>query len=198
MKCSQCGRPAVVRISEKEGTIYLCLDCNLKFEQAQSLEFDRLARQYNLVADEADMMLGMPRVGARYALPQRPVFHVGDFTLNNINIDRSTIGILNTGTIGTVDGAVTVLNEHGETEAGNAIARLTEAVVKAQESNDEQKNKILEILSVLATEGTMPKENRRSAAMKPLLLDLSTILGGIASLAQLWQQFGPMIVGLFQ
>jgi len=200
MKCANCGKTAIFRVTNAEGqeAFGLCLDCNLKYEQAQSLEFDRLARQYNMVADQADMVVGLPVSGARYAPPQRPVFHVGDVTMSNINIDRSTIGILNTGTIGTVDGAVTVMKQHGETGAGDAIARLTEAVAKAQAVSTEDKNRILETLSVLATEATMPRDKRRSSAMKPLLLDLSTFLGGIAGLAQLWQQFGPVIAGLFQ
>ena len=198
MQCSQCGRPAVVRIGGKEGTIFLCIDCNLKFEQAQAMEFDRNARLFNMVSDQMDAMAGVPYSGGRIALPERPVFHVGGLNLNNIKIDRSTIGILNTGTIGTVDGAVTVMKQHGETGAADAIARLTEAVAKAQAVSTEDKNRILEALSVLATEATMPKDKRRSSAMKPLLLDLSTFLGGIAGLAQLWQQFGPAISGLFQ
>lgn len=198
MECAQCGKLAVIRISGDDGTVHLCLDCNLKYEQAQSIEFDRLTRHHNMLVSQMEATMGLSAVLPRYAPVERPVFHLGDVTLNNINVDRSAIGVLNTGTIGTVDGAVTVLKEHGEAEAGDAIARLTEAVINEAQMSVEKKQEALEMLSLLSTEATTPKDRRRSFAMKPLLLELSTVLGGVSAVAGLWQKFGPMIIGLFQ
>ena len=198
MKCSQCGKPAIVRIKVEGSDLFLCVDCNLKFEQAESLEFDRLTRYHNQLVGQLETTMGLPQTLPRYAPSQRPSYHLGDLTLNNINIDRSSIGILNTGNIGAVDGAITVLRKHGEEDAAKAIACLTEAVVREEGVNTEQKNRILEMLSVLSGEATLPKEKRRSFAMKPLVLELATLLGGASALAQLWQQFEPLISGLFR
>jgi len=187
-----------VRIGGEGGNLFLCVDCNLKYEQAQTLEFERLALQQNYLIDQMEAMVGVPGANARYELPKRPVYRVGDTTLNNITVDRSNIGILNTGSIGTVDGAVTVLKRHGDDEAARALVQLTEAVVTERQIGVEQKNQILELLSVLSTEAAAPKEQRRSAGMKQILLHISTLVGGAAGLLQLWQQLQPAISALFE
>lgn len=195
MKCSQCGKPAVVRLGGKGHP--LCVDCNLKFEQAQSLEFDRLARQYNLAVGQIEATVGFPGTLPRFAPPPQRVYHLGDTTLNNIRIDRSAIGILNTGTIGAVDGAITVLRQHGEEDAARAITLLTEAVMQENALKAEQKNEVLEMLSLISAEATSPKEQRRSLAIKKVLLEVSTLLGGVSGLAQLWERVCPLISALF-
>ena len=106
--------------------------------------------------------------------------------------------VINTGTIGTVDAALTTLKQSGESLVASAIQELTEAVALSESVTNEVKAELLEILSFLATEATAPKERRRSTVAKNLLVDLSTIVAGIASLAQLWQQWGPTLLGFFR
>ena len=186
------------RVQGEEGDLFLCLDCNLKYEQAQSLEFDRTTRHMNFLLAQAEATMGLQGILPRHEMPQRPVYHVGDTTLNNIKIDRGSIGVLNTGTIGTVDGAITVLRQHGEADVADTIARFTEAVVAERHLNADQKDEVLELLSVLATEATAPREQRRSSAMRAMIVPLATLVGGAAGLCQLWQQLEPTILGLFQ
>jgi len=197
MKCTNCGNNAVYKIQSPEGTIYLCIDCNLKHEQAQSLEFERNARLLNKLAGDFEMAVGLPLGIPRIPIPPPPAIHTGDLKLNSIKIDRSNIGVLNTGTIKTLRHVVTTLNNSGDKDAAAAIKALTEAVAAEQKIQAEEKNKILDILSLLASEATVPKEARRKAGMRPLMIELMTIFGGIPGLLQLWQQYSPVIAGLF-
>lgn len=173
----------------------LCLDCNLKFAQMTTLQNDMLERQINYLTGVAEATVGLPGIMPKY--PRREVVAVGNVTLNNIKVEGSTIGVLNTGTIGTVDSAVTALKQAGDTDAATIFAGITEAVANDSQLRADVKNQILELLSVLSTEATAPKARRRSAAMMPLLERLATLMSGAAALAQLWSQYGSPLRQLF-
>lgn len=198
MVCQHCGKPALFKIADSDGTSFgLCLDCNLKYEQAQALEFDRLAQMQNFLADQTAIASGIPGLSAKIPIPRRQIIQVGGMTLNNIRVTHSNIGVLNTGSIETVDAAVTVLRNTGSDKAAEALQRLTEAVIATTETSAEEKNKILEIMSVLSAEATAPEDRRRKTAMKPLVLELSTMFSGLAGLSHLWTQYAPLITALF-
>ena len=66
------------------------------------------------------------------------------------------------------------------------------------EVDAETKNKVLELVSVLASEATVPKENRRGTAMRTILAEWSSICSEVAALAPLYAQYAPAIIALFQ
>lgn len=198
MKCANCQNLAVLLVGPESGRIPLCLDCNLKFQQAMELQQDQLIRTHNLLALEFNATAGLP--GLCPTLPERPVqvLNLGGATLNNIKISNSNVGVVNTGTVAKVDAAVTVMRQSGENDAATAIAKLTEAVLASVDASDEQKRSIVELLSVLSTEATAPKPIRRGAAMRAIATEISTLTQGVAALSQLWQHYGPVITALFQ
>ena len=158
------------------------------------MSFERTVRLYNLAARRIGASLGIPV----QQITERQIVPVGGVTLNNISIDNSVVGVLNTGSIETVDAAVTTLNRSGETGIAQALTDLTQAVASNKEATNETKNEILEILSVVSSEATAPKGKRRSTAMKPMLREMATLLGGVASLSLLWDRFGPVLTAFFQ
>ena len=197
MKCHNCSnQPMFIRsVGPKDIHLPLCLDCNIKFVQMITLQNDMLERQFNYLAESMDRTIGLPGLTPRF--PLRQAVTMEGVTLNNVKIDRSSIGVLNTGTIGTVDAAVSTLKQSGESDAAETFTKLTEAMARDSELTIEQKNQVVELLSVLSTEATAPKERRRGSAMLPLLERLSTLISGAASLAQLWTQYSPAIQRLF-
>ena len=50
----------MVRITDDGGELYLCIDCNLKLQHAESLEFQRTAQQFNLAAAAFESVSGLP------------------------------------------------------------------------------------------------------------------------------------------
>jgi hypothetical protein len=149
----------------------------------------------NYLAGQMEATVGLPRILPRF--PERRPAQIGGVTLNHINIDRSTIGVLNTGNIERVDAAVTVLKQQGASQAGEMLKHMTEAVATAREVDAAKRNEMLELLSVLANEAAQPPEKRRPAAMRPLLSEMANLVSGSASLLQLWQHFAPALAGLF-
>ncbi len=195
MKCYQCGKPAMFIVGPEGKQVPLCLDCNEKFQRIMAQQRDGLERQMNFLMDYMDMVTGIPTPRPRF--PNRDIIQVQNPTFHNISIDKSTIGVLNTGTIQTVDSAVTVLQESGAEEISGAILQLTQAILTSNEIQNESKNDILEILSLLATEATVSENKRRSKAMKPLIAQLSNLVGIASGLGSIWDRVKPILEAFF-
>ena len=195
MICRNCGRPAVLEVGRPGQIIPVCLDCNLKLQQASAIRHNMLADAQEKVWAEAAAITGLPN--PRPPRPRAPVLQLGDVSLNNITLHGSTVGLLNTGYLGTIDGAITVLGQ-SEGAAAQALRQLTEAVANSGQVEVELKNELLELLSLVASESAAPQETRRSKAILAVLERLSNLLQGTAALSDLAAKYMPSIVGLFQ
>ena len=195
MKCHQCSKPALYLVGPENAQVPLCLDCNLKHVQLITMQNDMLEREVNYLTDYMDLIVGLPGLGPKY--PERKSVSLGGVMLNNIKIDRSTIGVLNTGAIETVDSAVTVLKNSGDGQLAAAILELSQAVLNSGAVTADTKAKTVDILSVLASEATAPKERRRVAAIRPLLQEIATLIGGVVGLAEIWDRVRPILESAF-
>ena len=193
MKCYQCGKPAMFLVSDKD--IPLCLDCNLKLVQTTTLQNEMLERQINYHSDLIDYTIGLPPSGPRF--PVKKTVNLGGVSLHNIKVDNSTVGVINTGNIETVDVAVSALHSEGKKEFAEALNQLATAVIKSTELQDAAKNQIIELLSLIAAEATAPKERQRKGAMKALIAQLKDFLSISATMTQLWEKWGPTIQIIF-
>ncbi len=196
MNCQQCGRPATTGIQDTEtgGVLWLCIDCNLKWEQAEMLQFARRASAANRAAASLERSLGIPV--ARFEVPRVPV-PSGPITMNNIHIGGDLLGVLNTGSIETVDNAVTSFRNAGQDELAARLAEFVESVASSSELADEQKREVVELVSLASSEATVPKERRRSSAMLAVLANVATIVGTAASVAAQWAQLRPLLARVF-
>lgn len=184
MKCHNCEKNAIFLVGPKGQQAPLCLDCCIRYQNLILRRQEMLERETNYLADEIESVAGFPGILPRF--PERhSIINTGGFTLNNIHVSNSEIGVLNTGTIESVDASVTVLKSEGNTELAIAVAALSEAVIKSNDIANNQKNQILELLSALSEEAVAPREKRKIAVAKAVLADLSAILGGIATLGAL-------------
>jgi hypothetical protein len=191
-RCHQCDRPALVEYSQSG--VKLCLDCNEKFQAQQDRITEQLEREHNRVLDEMDMISGIPSSGGRYP-PRRKVEMAGTF--NNIHIDRSTVGVVNTGTINGVDLAISTIQSGGDNNLASAIRELTEAIAATRELDEEQRTQALQLVEVVAQEATKPKDARRSAVIKPILAGLAEAIKVGSSLSTLWARLEPVFTAAF-
>ena len=192
-KCYHCGKPALFLWAEK---IPLCIDCDIKMQQIQAVELDKLERTYNWAVDQFDFTTGFPSDAPRF--PERqPVQITGGVTLNNIRIDNSSVGVLNTGNLQMVDSAVSVLKNNNEQQLAQAISQLTEAVASDAQLRAEDKNELVECLSILSSEATLAKEERKTGAMKALIARAYQLIQVSNNLTQLWGVVGPIIKDSF-
>ncbi|MFZ5858196.1 MAG: hypothetical protein ACOYZ6_15320 [Chloroflexota bacterium] len=196
MKCYQCEKPPIYKVQIKGHDVLFCIDHYLKYIQVEEIEMDQLVRLHNFLSEQMDQSVGYILTSPK--IPVRSTIQMGDVILHNLKIENSNIGLVNTGNIGTVDAAITILNQTGEHDIALALQKLTEAIHSNQETTEDIKQEILEILSLLATEATTPKENRKSKVIGKLLVNLATLVSGIDALTQLWNQYGPLLVSFFK
>lgn len=186
MKCCQCDKTAMFRVGPEGQQAPLCLGCYVLWQRAQAERQDMLGRALNFMLAELDAHVGISGITPRY--PERTaIIQTGGVTLNNIHVSDSEIGVLNTGTIESVDNTLTVLKTEGNKELAASVTALSEAVIKAAELSNHQKDQILELLGSLSEEAVAPKEKRKLAVVRALIAQLSGILGGIESLRNVWE-----------
>lgn len=174
--------------------IPLCLDCYFKVFQIQQSQTENYERQINFFSDEVDFSLGFPPSGPRF--PERRTIHVKGATLNNIKVDNSIVGSINTGTIGSLDIAITSIKKN-DINFAEALTQISQATLKSALLSKESKEEILEIMSILASEKESPKERQRTNLSKTLYSRLQELVGLASDLGSIWAQWGPIIAAPF-
>lgn len=183
-KCSQCDKPAVLGD--------LCVDHYYKLQQAIYLQSSMVAAMQNLLAAELDAGTGYLVHHPRIIIPPPP--SIGDnVTFNNINIDRSTVGAINTGILSNLDVSMDLVKSKGEDELAAAIKELTQAIYDSKEVDDSFKNDILDQLQFIVAQATAEPENRSTGLVKSVLAGIRSSISVVAGLLAIWDRVEPLI-----
>ena len=100
------------------------------------------------------------------------------------------IGSINTGNIGQIDVALSDIKNGGNDELANNIKEFTEAVLASTVLTIEMKNEIIEQLSFLSGQATVPKESQKGSIIKPILSTIGKGIQHIPSLLTLFEKLG--------
>ena len=114
-------------------------------------------------------------------------------TYNILNLDRSTVGTINTGYIEQLDVAMAQMHEEGEPELANGLKELTEAIVKSQEIAGATKDELIEHLSFLVEQARTSKEERRLAVSKTTFDAITRLICAAPTLLTLWNRVEPIV-----
>lgn len=189
-KCSQCDTPAMVTISNNP----LCVDHWLKFQQATQIQGNREIEYLNYLSDQAELAVGLPGILPRYKVTQ-PVFNKGTMNFQNIRIDKSNVGVVNTGVIGKLDTVMSVIEKDGNSELTEGIKQFTQAVIDAKEVDTELKKEIVDQISFLATQAATPKEKRMLSVVKIVIKSIKVALTtteAVSTLMTLWDKLAVL------
>ena len=141
MKCSQCDRAAMFNY----GGVGLCVDHYYKILQADYIRVSMLATHLNFIRGEIEAGVGGIVRLPKLVMPPLP--SAGDsWTFNNINVDRSTIGAINTGIVSNLDAGISLMQSQGQDDLAAAIKELAQTIVDTKEISDSLKNEINEQL----------------------------------------------------
>lgn len=187
LKCSQCGKPAVVSLTG----LGLCVDHYLKMQQANYLQSTMLAAQINFLQGEIEAGEGYLVRHPRAEIPPPPF--IGDnLTLNNINVSNSNIGAINTGTIQNLDASITLMQNQGKSELAKAVNELAQAILDSEEVSKTAKNEIAEQLEFLVAQATAEPRDRSIGVAKSILSGLRSAISVVANLATIWDRVEPL------
>lgn len=139
-------------------------------------------------------MLGLPRLTSPIRIPAIPS---GPMTLNNIKIDNSTVGSLNTGSVRNIDVNLTQLHKAGNDRAKDALQALTQSVIEDRSLAAAQRNELLEQIAYLTSQATAAAPDRKPAIVKATLEMLGKTAATITSLGGAWKVAEPILKGMF-
>jgi hypothetical protein len=175
--------------------IPLCLEHGMLHQQMIERQLAELQRGADQALDDMEMITGVPMRPRR---PQPPPVTVVRPSFHSINIKDSTVGVVNQGgNLKIVDAAVTAIGRAGDQGLANALKTLTEVAMGHQGIESAQKQEAAQILSVLASEATVPQDQRRAGAARPLLHRLKEILAVSAEVATIAAPALDVVRGAF-
>jgi ABC-type ATPase involved in cell division len=117
-----------------------------------------------------------------------------NMTYNNININNSTIGSLNTRTIHELDVHIGNVSKNDQNLA-ESLKVFTEAVAAAQDVEDSKKNDILEQLKFVLDDIQSKKTN--PSIIKTVLNGIESSVKTSASLITIWEKLHPALSMVF-
>ena len=196
MKCANCTKSAIYAVGEEGHEVPLCLDCYIRLCDVNLREMEMLERQSNFLIGQMEAISGVYGVVSR--CPERKmIIQSGAVTLNNIHVTNSEIGVLNTGAVQTIDSTLTILKSEGNIALAAALQALSEAVIKADDLTNTQKNDTLELIGTMSEEAVVPKAKRKLAVIKAMLSQTASTLTGVASVANALEAVKAAIESLF-
>jgi hypothetical protein len=187
--CGQCGKPAI----DQQSGVPLCVDCYYRYTVAQTLQFRMHAAMANHSMDQMDEISGLPS-GGRIALPPIPQ---SPFTLNNIKLDNSVVGAINTGTVKTIDVNLTQLHNAGNDRASDALAKLTEMIMSSDTLDPKHKNEMAEQVAFLSEQAVAAAKDRKPGVIKATLDALNQSAGAVNTIAGAWNVAEPIVRQIF-
>jgi hypothetical protein len=106
----------------------LCLSYYAQWSHIQDMEFLKNAMMMNQTLDDMDMVTGIYTPRGRIPVQALARAMQRSHTLNNFNISRSQIGVLNTGSIEKIDAAITLSKGSDAELIADHLKALTEAI----------------------------------------------------------------------
>ncbi|MGO7297397.1 hypothetical protein ACC677_08640 [Rhizobium ruizarguesonis] len=189
-RCSQCGKPPVWQI----GALPLCVDCYHKFTVSRTLDFRIAAIGMNYAAEEMDHLVPFGGQSPRIQVPDIPR---GPTILNNIKVDNSVVGSINTGNVESIDVNISYLRKAGGDEVSAALVELTEVIARATDIDDGQKQALLDQVEFVSEQAVKGAEGRRPGMISAALSALDSTSKATASLSAIWSSVHPILRHFF-
>lgn len=194
-RCSQCPRPAVASMAGQN----LCVEHAAVMSNMVQQQQAQSAAMINFLHEQLEYQMGVPSSGPRIAIPQPPptVVHRGDVTNNQFRIDRSVIGAVNTAEVAKIEVSMNNIQNQDTTDFTAAIKGLTEAFAANAELQESKKEELLEILSYLSNQATLPEQQQQKTLIKRMLSRVPQIIASAADLTTLWAAHHQALISFF-
>jgi hypothetical protein len=177
--------------------IPLCLNCYSKVAYMEQQQLENHERMLNYLSDEIAFSVGMPSLGGPRFQPRPKPVHVGDVRLNNISVNNSVVGTVNTGSIGSLDQSISALVQLNEPQVAQAFKGLSEAILESGDLTRNQRNELIEALNAISREAATPPETRQNTVALSLLERAEKITSMANDISEVCQRYWPAITAVF-
>lgn len=179
-----------------EQKIPLCLECFSKVQALNQQEMDNARMLANLAIDQMNSQFGFLHTIPRMQSSPVPVVIQG-VKMQNINVNNSVVGAINTGVMQSVDVTISALNGIGNTAAADAVKGVSEAILGSSDLTATQKNELIECMNVIAKEAATPEATRSNAVGKSLLEKVIQTVSVANDISEVCLKWWPVLQGLF-
>ncbi|CAN5679660.1 hypothetical protein BH23PAT2_BH23PAT2_10120 [soil metagenome] len=177
----------------------LCVEHAAMMANVVQRQQEQSAAMINFLHEQIEYTMGVPSSGPRIAIPQPPptVVHRGNVTTNQFRIDRSVIGAVNTAEVAKIEVSMNNIQNQDSTDFTVAIKELTEAFAANAELQDSKKEELLEILSYLSSQATLPEQQQQKTLIKRMLSRVPQIIASAADLTAIWTAHHQALISFF-
>ena len=184
-ECIHGGKPAIVQD--------LCVEHYYMLMQANHIQLSWAAAHINALSDILDAGAGYLVHHARIEIPQLPNNISNISTQNYINISRSLIKVLNTGTINNLNSGIALMEGQDKADVAASIKDFIQATNKSKQITIEMKKEILEQLDVLIAQLNTEERSRSIGLIKSILAGITNTVTGTAALLTLWEHVSTIL-----
>ena len=188
MKCHQCEKMVFYQL---EGNVPVCLDCYYKIIQINNIQFLQAAAMANQALDDMDMITGMRTIGGRVPVAELAIAaRGGDRNVyNNIKINHSTVGVINTGDLAKIDAVITLTKETDIQQ----LKELTQVILDSQEKPDVEKQELIDLVRSIAEQ---VQSGRKKSVILSLFKGVEERIQTISAAIPIYEKMKPMIEAL--
>ena len=177
------------------GGHYLCLHCYTKLMQVENQKLSHLSGQLNYLHDLMDEMVGIPSY-ARMPITQ-PVIDGRKITYNHINVDRSVIGTINTGTISNLNQTLENVSNNINPDIAKLLSIFAETILKSDQMDDGSKEDVMEQLSFISEQIAIEKSKQKKGMVRKALDSINSKISCVPTILKIWEQIqlilGPLL-----
>ena len=192
-KCTQCGKNAIQQVGDN----YLCLDC---LERLSTIHHRENEQRHREMLSNMQMMMEAERnMCEAVGMPYKPSFDLSVFRpsrnikLSNVNVSDSVVGNISTEEVGNITVSLKRIYASGDKDTAEKFQKITEAILQAQDIDNRNKNEILEQISLLSEQASLPAESRKTGIIKAAASAIKETAKTIGSVAMVWSKIEPLI-----
>lgn len=189
--CGNCGKPAIVYL----GDYPACIDCKYKHDMSQWMQFSQNAAMLNHASQELDAMVGIG-TSPTIQIPRPPVPPI-NYNNQTVSVTGGTVGAINFGSVNEIQVNLQALTQNGSPDIAESLAKLTDAILNAQDANEPAKNELLEQIATLTEQANAKPEERKPGLIKALVSAVKEGSGTISSVAGAWASVEPLLKSHF-
>jgi hypothetical protein len=160
----------------------ICLQCIERFQ------FEQNAAMVNFLLGKMESSSG----GSPLEIPKL-VPHHQLVTFNNIRVDRSIVGAINTGQAQAIDVGLSYVKQTGDPALSEMFQEFAQALLDSKELDQAARKAIIEQLSFLISQLLAKPEQKRAAIVGAVLKSIKETLSAFSELVTLWEKLEPLL-----